>query len=180
VGLASTLDHLSLPTSPTELVPAHLSGRDLKMLHRLLRLAYPSRQNSEPLAESLETTDTHTSRYCQPSLVSTPLNLRAGWCVHVSSRSPRTTPPPSMPRSSQPSKFKVAHYPKFFAVDESAPASYHLSHQPALRSRPWISCRVAEGRALRRHGNRTGIIYRGRQVPTLDPETGDMRFGMRA
>jgi len=38
---------------------------------------------------------------------------------------------------------------------------------------------VAEGRALRRHGNRTGIIYRGRQVPTLDPETGDMRFGMR-
>jgi hypothetical protein len=39
---------------------------------------------------------------------------------------------------------------------------------------------VAEGRALRRHGNRTGIIYRGRQVPTLDPETGDMRFGMRA
>jgi hypothetical protein len=39
---------------------------------------------------------------------------------------------------------------------------------------------VAEGRALRRHGNRTGIIYRGRQVPTLDPEsTGDMRFGVR-
>jgi len=38
---------------------------------------------------------------------------------------------------------------------------------------------VAEGRALRRHGNRTPIIYRGRQVPTLDPETGDMRFGMR-
>jgi hypothetical protein len=39
---------------------------------------------------------------------------------------------------------------------------------------------VAEGRALRRHGNRTEIIYRGRQVPTLDPEsTGDMRFGMR-
>ena len=39
---------------------------------------------------------------------------------------------------------------------------------------------MAEGRALRRHGNRTGIIYRGRQVPTLDPEsTGDMRFGMR-
>ena len=38
---------------------------------------------------------------------------------------------------------------------------------------------MAEGRALRRHGNRTGIIYRGRQVPTLDPErTGDMRFGM--
>ena len=37
---------------------------------------------------------------------------------------------------------------------------------------------MAEGRALRRHGNRTGIIYRGRQVPTLDPETGDMRFGV--
>jgi len=38
---------------------------------------------------------------------------------------------------------------------------------------------VAEGRALRRHGNRITIIYRDRQVPTLDPETGDMRFGMR-
>jgi hypothetical protein len=39
---------------------------------------------------------------------------------------------------------------------------------------------VAEGRALRRHGNRIAIIYRDRQVPTLDPEsTGDMRFGVR-
>ena len=66
------------------------------------------------------------------------------------------------------------------ALDEPMPSSYHLCHQSALRSWPWISCRVAEGRALRRHGNRTGIIYRGRQVPTLDPErTGDMRFGMR-
>lgn len=46
--------------------------------------------------------------------------------------------------------------------------------------RPWISCRVAEGRALRRHGNRTRIIYPGRQVPTLDPEDrGNMRFGVR-
>jgi len=32
---------------------------------------------------------------------------------------------------------------------------------------------VAEGRALRRHGNRIAIIYRGRQVPTLDPEDGE-------
>ena len=30
-----------------------------------------------------------------------------------------------------------------------------------------ISCRVAEGRALGRHGNRIGIINPDRQVPTL-------------
>ena len=57
-----------------------------------------------------------------------------------------------------------------FQLDEPRLDSYHRIHQSALASRPWISCRVAEGRALRRHGNRTGIIYRGRQVPTLDPE----------
>src|SRR5438034_1036535 len=61
---------------------------------------------------------------------------------------------------------------RLFALDEVCSHSYHLFHQSALRSRPWISCRVAEGRALRRHGNRTRIIYPGRQVPTLDPETG--------
>ena len=35
-----------------------------------------------------------------------------------------------------------------------------------------ISCRVAEGRALRRHGNRTSIIYRGWSVPTLSWKQG--------
>ena len=57
-----------------------------------------------------------------------------------------------------------------FHLDEPPLGSYHLIHQSALASRPWISCRVAEGRAQRRHGNRTGIIYLGRQVPTLDAE----------
>src|SRR5204862_8149236 len=64
-------------------------------------------------------------------------------------------------------------------LDEARPPPYlYFTRRPS--GWPWISCRVAERSALRRHGNRTGIIYRGRQVPTLDPEsTGDMRFGMR-
>ena len=53
-----------------------------------------------------------------------------------------------------------------------------ISNKFALRSRPWISCRVAEGRALRSHDNRIG-----RKLPVawcqLSPYTrGNMRFGV--
>ena len=42
----------------------------------------------------------------------------------------------------------------------------------ALFEQTGISCRVAEGRALRRHGNRNRIIYPVRQVPTLARQRG--------
>src|SRR5581483_4163275 len=78
----------------------------------------------------------------------------------------------------------VANWPRLASngmiLDEIPRCFYHCRYQSALRSRHWISCKVAEGRALRRHGNRILIIYQDRQVPTLDPEsTGDMRFGKR-
>jgi len=94
---------------------------------------------------------------------------------------------------------RVGHPPRFFASEEAdplrmtsrpgshalptlpaAPSGFPLDETPslpvrflkfALRSRPWISCRVAEGRALRSHDNRIG-----RELPVarcqLSPYTG--------
>ena len=64
-------------------------------------------------------------------------------------------------------------------VLDGPPAFPVRSIKFALRSRPWISCRVAEGRALRSHDNRIEDNF-GRPVSTLALQRGNMRFGVRS
>jgi hypothetical protein len=87
----------------------------------------------------------------------------------------RSVAPPERPlrsgRLSSREKTRNWTAPLLIPLTSSAPALYDRSEVRSLE-RTWISCRVAEGRALRRHGNRTGIIYPGRQVPTLSRKRG--------